>query len=397
MFETIVLKDNEVLEDKEFGSLEFDVLIHVVGDNCVIHNLLVYSPKKDFSRIIKVSGKNCVIKNCRFSSIAVNGPIIVVEHQDEPDNCLIMNNWFYQGQSTKSNNGLEAIRLGESSTCRSSGHNIIYNNRFENWDREIEIVSVKNNDNIILNNEVVNCAGTLTLRHTNNSLVAYNTIDGKNKKDSGGVRVCGDGNVVIGNIIQNTRGSGLRSCVNLMCGVKDYEHHLNRYEPITNCFIGFNTFINCLNVYALGMLKKEADIKPKKVNLHWNLIDRCRNIHTTVKDNVGAVVVTENEVKKHPYNTNVHHFELASYNELYQNIMEFRYEGDDSNVEEEEKEEVEVEQSTEKEHTIALADKITKRLALMVVEKRVIDLQQKMLNTLRETVDLIETFNKLSR
>ena len=303
--ETIVLKNNEKCCNKTFGNCEFSILIDVQGDNVVIDNLLVYSPKKDFHRVIRVKGKNCQITNCRFSDFGVNGPIIVVEHKDTPDCCIIQDCLFMARRKTKSNNGLEAIRLGESKTCQSEGNNIIYNNRFDDYDGEIECISVKNNTNLILNNEFINCASTFTLRHTNNSIVGYNFIDGKLKKDSGGIRVCGDSNYVIGNVIQNIKGSGLRSAISLMCGVKDYPHNLNRYEPIKECYIKYNVFVNCANVYALGMKKKEADIRPLKVILEGNLDDRCRNKHSIVKDNVGCLAAIENEIKKYPYDTDM--------------------------------------------------------------------------------------------
>lgn len=285
--ETIILKDGDVLQNQNYGNKEFDTLIKVVGDNVVIDNIFVYSPKTDFHRVIEVNGKNCVIKNCRFQDFSTNGPIIVVEHDEEPDNCIIHDCLFYGGLKTDKNNGLECIRLGESKTSlKGEGNNIIFHNRFENMSREIEIISVKNNNNLIVNNEVINCKGTITLRHGKGSLVAYNLIDGKNKKDSGGIRVVDNNHSVIGNILLNIQGDGLRSAISLMCGIKNSP--LNRYLPIQKCYLINNTLFNCKNGIAFGMSKKEANVKPEEVYLQGTTFVKCENINSLHKDHVGA-------------------------------------------------------------------------------------------------------------
>ena len=383
--ETIILKDGDILKDKTFGNCEFDLLIDVQGDNVVIDNLLVYSPKKDFHRVIRVKGKNCKITNCRFSDFSVNGPIIVVEHKEEPDCCLIQECLFMSRRKTKSNNGLEAIRLGESKTCLSNGNNIIYNCRFEDYDGEIECISVKNNNNLIINNELINSASTITLRHTNNSIVGYNIIDGKLKKDSGGIRVCGDNNFVLGNVIQNIKGSGLRSAVSLMCGVKNYPNNLNRYEPIKICNINDNVFFSCANVYALGMLKKEADIRPLKVILNGNLNDRCRNKHSIVKDNVNCLAAIENEIKKYPYDTIPHKFNIKSFEELYNEVLNYKKE-----IKEEVKEEVKEEKCD-----VNTITKLVKRLNLTSKMKQMKEIQQNLTNNMSEFRELMKELKEV--
>ena len=325
---TIVLKDNDVLENKDYHNLEFDVLIHVKGDNVVIDNIFVLSPTKDFSRVIKVSGKNCIIKNCRFQDFAVNGPIIVVEHNEEPNNCIIQDNLFYGGLKTKENNGLECIRLGESKTSLSGeGRNIIYRNRFENMDREIEVISVKNSNNLIVNNEMVNCEGTFTLRHGKNNMVAYNMIDGKVKKQSGGIRVVDDNHSVIGNVLQNIQGDGLRCAISLMCGVPDSP--LNRYLPIENCYLIKNVLFNCVNGIAFGMSKQEATIKPKNVYLQGTILDKCKYSFTQHKDHLGAEKILQagnqedvSGEKRLKYNQKPEEFDLDTLENMKIKIVE---------------------------------------------------------------------------
>ena len=390
--ETIILKDNEVLKDQVYGNEEFDCLIKVVGDDVLIENLLIYSPKKDFHRIIQVSGKRCIIKNCRIQDISVKGCCIVVEHQEEPDYCIIQDCLFMNGKDMNSN-GNEAIRVGESKTSlKGLGKNIIINNRFEDWNREIEIISVKNCENIIVNNEVINCAGTITLRHGTDNLIAYNFIDGKMKKDSGGIRVCDSRHIIINNMIQNIQGDGLRTGISLMCGVKNSP--LNRYRKIEGCLIKNNTFFNCNNALSLGMKKKEASIKPKNVVLEMNIFDRCKNQHSLHKNNIGAELkdylnIGDREGKKKlKYDTIRHLFNLKSFDELKNDIIEYKEE-----IEEEEENEEPIKEENINDD---LLNQLTKRLKLVMYENRIRKIQESMEKNLIEFRKLMKELKELN-
>ena len=201
---TIILKDNEVLRDTVYGNKEFKVLIHVKGDNVVIDNILVFSPKKDFKRVIKVTGKNCLIKNSRFQDIGVTGAIIETKEYTIIQECLFMN-------GRKADKKLEAILL-------SNDKNILIGNRFDDWDRGLIKMS---NNNLLINNEIVNCRGNLTLKGKLKNVLVYNYIDGKMKKDSGCI-IMEDNNVIKNNTV-----------LNLIRGYKniEYKHHTFVLKP----------------------------------------------------------------------------------------------------------------------------------------------------------------------
>jgi hypothetical protein len=402
--ETIVLKDNEILKDEIYSNLEFDTLIKVEGDNVLIENIIVNAPKKDFHRIIRVCGKNCHIKNCRFSDISVNGPVIVVEHRDEtPDNCIIEGCLFYGGLKTDKDNGLEGIRLGESKTSlMGEGGNIIYNNRFEKWDREIEAISVKNSGNLIINNEMVNCASTFTLRHGKDNMVAYNFIDGKDKKESGGIRVCDDNHTIIGNVLFNINGDGLRCAISLMCGVKDSP--LNRYLPIHRCFLIYNTLFNCKNGIALGMKKKEAIIKPNEVYIQSNNFISCKNNVSLNKDNIGCEKTIQglnyedkNEVEKFKYPNKPEEFKVDDIIGTKKAIVD--YTNKQMILRKKEMEKLEkletITEEPEKKYDEEMINKIVNKINISMRMKQIEDIQKKMEENLLEHKKLIDEIRNI--
>lgn len=188
----IVLKDNEELKGQVFSNCEFDRLIVVKGDNVVIEDVFVSSPKKEFKTVIQVKGKNCVIRNCRFQNFSVDGCVILLEKETVVENCL-----FYG--STSMDNNHDLVGILSSKTTK----NIVYNNRFENWERGDNICLVNGSNNVLVNNEVVNSRGCFNLCGENN-LVAYNFFDGKDRKVAGGIKETKENeNMVLGNIYRN--------------------------------------------------------------------------------------------------------------------------------------------------------------------------------------------------
>ena len=163
----IVLKDNEVLTGEVYANVEFDILIEVVGDNVVIEDLMIVSPKTEFRFVILVKGKNCIIRNNRFQDFSVIGDIVGLGS----GNVVLTNNLFYG-----------SLKGMDTYTLRLCGRgNIIHNNRFENWDRSDSFIECDEPGNLFVNNEFINSRGGLDVSDDN--LVTYNFVDGKGKKD----------------------------------------------------------------------------------------------------------------------------------------------------------------------------------------------------------------------
>lgn len=274
MTETIILNDGDVLEGVVYDGTTFDgTLIKVKGDDVVIRDVKFVNIHQDFDRIISIEGKRCIIEDCIFGSIQGEGPLIVLERKerlDEPDNLTFRDNWLYKLNSSEEN-GNEVIRLGYSGSSKTGlSKNIICNNRFEDINREIEIISVKCCDNLIFGNEFLNYRGGCVFRHGDTNLYAYNKMDGKDNTKSGGVRITDENHLIKGNIFTSIKGDSLRASVSMMCGVENSP--LNRYYEVINPCVLENYFLSCKYGLAVGCIKKEADIPPRDVYVCNNYI-----------------------------------------------------------------------------------------------------------------------------
>lgn len=342
MRETIILNTGETLNGLTIGNEEFTTLILVKGDNVVINDIFVYSPLKDFDYIIKVEGKNCIIKNCRFQDIAVNGVCIYVVHDGINSSCCLIESCLFMNRLLNDkNDNNEAIVIGESLTSlMNHGHNLIIGNRLEGYDGCINGISIKCGSNIIANNEIVNSAATICLRHGKFNTVAYNFFDGKNKPNSGGIRIIDTHHIIKGNVIINSRGDGLKSAISLMCGSGIYKYKLDEYGYIKKTTITDNIITNCNNALALGMSLKKVKNMPKLVYLDNNIIQDCVNIYSKHKDNLGAKTVVGKNIidKKADYSSQVKILKSRKYLDLFTEIMDIKSKTFDE-IQNEEKEE----------------------------------------------------------
>ncbi len=107
------------------------------------------------------------------------GSIINDNHNNStPDYSKIHHNYFADRTPVNDNvNGLndqDAIRIGVSTTSLSDSFTEVYDNLFNNWSGEVEIISNKSGSNKYYNNTFRDYQGTLTLRHGNNTEVFGN-------------------------------------------------------------------------------------------------------------------------------------------------------------------------------------------------------------------------------
>ncbi len=381
----IILNDNDVfdgLDDGERGGIfqktKFKKLFIVKGNNCVIRNIHVSHPKKDFDRIISIEGKNCLIEGCVFSYIDMKGPIIVLERKKWnkiPDELIIKDCLFINGQDQKEN-GNECIRLGHSeSSLKGAGRCIIINNRFENMQREIETISVKSHHNILVNNTFLNST-TLTLRHGTGSIVAFNTFDNKGN-NLGGVRVVDSNHTIDNNLFMNIEGkSRLRTAISIMCGVEDPP--LNRYTQAKNTNIRENTFVNCGKVITLGVEKEEANLKPRVVIIEGNSFVKCKEIIN--KDEPinflnSDIAYTMNKEDETEYEVEVKEFKVKPFVEFALELLNYQKEEPSETP----SELTEPESPPMPDITIKdFVDKLTKKLKLLELENRIKKISEQM-------------------
>jgi poly(beta-D-mannuronate) lyase len=217
--------------------------------------------------IINVSGKFHRIDHCLFENILRKGLCIFLQRPDTKENYLLIdNNKFCNRCNTDCiDNELEIIRIGTSDQSLSSSKSMIINNSFESCDGEIEAISIKSCDNIIYGNSIINSKGTLTLRHGNRNIVYKNLIDGKNKVDSGGIRIIGENHLISNNLITNTNSVSI-SCIPICILNGQSKPALNGYWTPKNCMIKNNIILNCTTAFAIGhKIKKDTTVKPSNI------------------------------------------------------------------------------------------------------------------------------------
>lgn len=296
MEKTIVLKNDQVLSGQFFTNIEFNTLIRVDGNNVVIEECIINAPKTDFKITIEVNGNDCQIKNCRFSDISKGGDVIHING----NNCLIESCLFYGGLKTSSGKAIVV----------NGRHNVLFKNRVENWERELDIFVIRGENNTVLNNEFVNYQGTVFCTGKNNKIL-YNLFDGKDKKKAGGVRIENDQQSIIGNVFLNNKGDGDRCSICVMTG------------DMEKCYIIYNTFFNCKNGLCLGFGK---DKKPKEVYLQANTFVKYETTNSLDKNQIGVEKLMvdcnrEDKFDEHKlkYPTIPHEFELS----IRENIIKY--------------------------------------------------------------------------
>lgn len=152
--------------------------------------------------------------------------------------------------ATKDNGG-ETMRIGTSGVSMTVSKTIVEDNLFEHCDGEAEVVSNKSCENIIRHNTFIECKGGLSLRHGNRNLVEGNVFYGNHVAGTGGVRVIGEDQTVVGNRMYNLGGKGFFSGVAIMAGIKNSP--ANGYFQVKNAVVKDNVIVDCAESVTIGV------------------------------------------------------------------------------------------------------------------------------------------------
>ncbi len=224
-------------------------------------------------QMVRIENTNNRVDHCVFHDWDKLGVWVTVWRPNSNANfAMIDHNIFQNRKATSATNGLECIRIGTSDFSLSSSKSIIYNNVFDNCNGEIEVISNKSGENIYYKNTMTNCEGTLTLRHGDKCYVYNNKFEQKNKPNSGGVRITGEGHIVKSNLFKDINGNGTtRVGLSINNGVP--KTAINGYYQVKNTQVVDNTFINCLDAFAVGVqVKKECTLTPVSTTISNNTV-----------------------------------------------------------------------------------------------------------------------------
>lgn len=256
--------------------------------NCHVRNIMIDAnngtsiQEEDIFKWIIIYGEYNEVSYSSFVGKNGVGSIINDNHNNStPDYTKIHHNYFADRVPVNNDvNGLndqDAIRIGVSTTSLSDSFTEVYDNFFNNWAGEVEIISNKSGSNKYYNNTFRDYQGTLTLRHGNNAEVFGNYFFGNNNTFSGGVRIIGEGHKVYNNYFEGLRyrkpngaGSNTTGALNVMNGIENSE--LNQYYQVKNVQVINNTLVDCDLGIRIGTSLSGATLAPENITIANNII-----------------------------------------------------------------------------------------------------------------------------
>lgn len=245
----------------EFRATSAQAAMYCRVTACAITSFNPPNKKQDY-KWVSLYGVGNRVDHCYFADKQHAGTTLVVWVGDQPNYHQIDHNHFGPRPRLGQNGG-ETIRVGTSEVSMHKSRTIVEFNLFEECNGEVEIVSNKSCENAYRHNTFLNCEGAMTLRHGNDCKVEANYFLGNNRKNTGGVRVIGEGHRVMNNYFADLAGEEARSALTLMNGLKDSPLH--GYFQVKRAMIAFNTFTNCKSSVLIGYVSdnpKGGDLPP---------------------------------------------------------------------------------------------------------------------------------------
>ena len=257
--------------------------------NCLVRNIKIDSYNGTVSqetlkfKWIIIYGEFNEVSYSSFIGKNGVGSIINDNHNNStPDYSKIHHNYFADrvpvNNAINGLNDQDAIRIGVSTTSLSDSFTEVYDNFFNNWSGEVEIISNKCGSNKYYNNTFRDFQGTLTLRHGNNTEVYGNYFFANNNEFSGGIRVIGEDHKIYNNYIEGVNhrkpggaGSGATGGINVSNGKPGSA--LNEYYQVKNVQIVNNTLVNCdLGIRIGTMVNSSLTLGPENLIIANNIM-----------------------------------------------------------------------------------------------------------------------------
>lgn len=227
--------------------------------HCRLTNTAIidYSPpnKKAKSAWVHILGLHNRVDHCYFSGKQNLGVVLSINFSVEQPNYHRIDHNYFGPRQYLGINGCETIRIGDSGQSGQVSRTTVAHNLFEGCNGEAEIITNKSCENYFRANTFRKCRGALTLRHGNRSVVEGNFFLGEGEKDTGGVRVIGEGHRIWNNYFCGLTGSGVRAALSVHNGVPNSPvglyHQIKDFQVIHNTFV--NNHQNVLVGYGKGI------------------------------------------------------------------------------------------------------------------------------------------------
>lgn len=227
---------------------------------------------------VHLYGRNNRVDHCSFTGKKNLGVtlIVMLSHPECDQNYHeIDHNWFGP-RPVYGSNGAETIRIGTSQQCMQNSRTQLHHNLFEKCNGEVEVVSIKSSENHIFENAFYECEGVLALRHGDRNVAEDNLFIGHGIRNTGGIRIVGEDQVVRRNTFLSLAGERFFSALALMYGVPNSLP--NRYMQVKRTVVEGNTFEGCKAIEMNTGEDFERTLPPVDTRWESNIV---RNVQTS--------------------------------------------------------------------------------------------------------------------
>lgn len=236
--------------------LAFDCVVK----NCAVTSSEPVNKEAKTARFCSLYGTRNTVEGCHFEGKSTPGATVVVWLENGGEGGHVIRGNYFGPRPRLGENGGETIRIGDSETAHLNGHCEVTGNLFQRCNGEVEIISVKSNENHIAGNTFLECEGAVTLRHSHRSVVENNLFLGHHKKYTGGVRIIGEDHKVTRNWFEGCEGDGSRSAISFMNAIPDSPAY--GYYQVKRALVADNTLIDCAASLTIGVQHDKTCILP---------------------------------------------------------------------------------------------------------------------------------------
>ncbi len=229
--------------------------------------------------LMSMRGRGNTVSNSTFSGFKHIGQMLGAAELPKGglQQLHVLNNRFIDRPKIDDQNGYEILQIGWSGSRAAATGSLIQGNTFERCDGENELITLKASDIVVRKNRFIASQGVLCLRTARRVLVQDNLFDGQGRENTGGVRLQGDGHVIIGNIFRNLKKPKDYYAWPISLMAADVETYgetdaLGGYGRSHDILITRNRFEHCEKRIAAGIYsRKEYPLLPKNIIVRENV------------------------------------------------------------------------------------------------------------------------------
>jgi hypothetical protein len=225
--------------------------------------------------LMSMRGRGNTVVGCTFRGLQNIGQMLGAAELplDGPQQLHVLDNRFIDRPHLDNQNGYEILQIGWSGTRAAATGSLIQGNSFERCDGENELITLKASDIVVRGNRFIASQGVLCLRTARRVLVQDNIFDGQGRENTGGVRLQGDGHVLIGNTFRNLKKPKDYYAWPISLMAADLETYgetdqLGGYGRARDILIIRNRFEHCDKRIAAGIYaRKEYPLLPENIRV----------------------------------------------------------------------------------------------------------------------------------